>query len=447
LAAARVAAITALRVKSAWHGRSIIGARWSDAFSGRDLPEGGGQTRRMADIEPGATAPTQHTQPAASVTRQVLPLALCVFLGMLSMGIPLPVIPTRVHDTLGFGPVMVGIAVGIQSAATLLTRRFAGTTCDRKGPRTAMLLGCAASAVSGLFYLISAPFGGLTGLILLMPGRLAMGMAESLIITSGLAWGMVRVGPKQAGQAMSWNGLAFYTALAAGAPIGALLQRQGFAAVGIASLIAPLGGLAIAAWLPPVRMGHGASVGFMRVLGWVAIPASGLFLANIGFACIAAFLVLDYTAHGWSGAGTALGLYAFSYMIPRILFGTLPDRATGPGPTLLLLAVECAGQAMLWLATGPVVALVGAILTGFGLSLIFPLLGVPTMRRVPPQNRGIAVGAYILFMDLSLGVAGPVAGVIAASAGLPAVFLFGAVCTLLAMGPAIAAHRLKPLRL
>ena len=41
---------------------------------------------------------------------RLAPLVAVVFFGFLSIGLPLPVLPRHVHDTLGYGPVMVGWA-------------------------------------------------------------------------------------------------------------------------------------------------------------------------------------------------------------------------------------------------------------------------------------------------------------------------------------------------
>ena len=47
--------------------------------------------------------------------------------------------------------------------------------------------------------------------------------------------------------------------------------------------------------------------------------------------------------------------------------------------------------------------------------------------------RGTALGAYAAFFDLSLGIAGPIAGIIAAWSGYSSVYLFGGISCLAAI--------------
>jgi predicted MFS family arabinose efflux permease len=86
------------------------------------------------------------------------------------------------------------------------------------------------------------------------------------------------------------------------------------------------------------------------------------------------------------------------------------------------------------------VAFAGTALTGFGYSPVFPSMGVEAMKRVDPKSRGLVLAAYLACFDLGLGAAGPLAGVVAATAGIPAAFLAAAGAALLSLALTVAAH-------
>lgn len=121
----------------------------------------------------------------------------------------------------------------------------------------------------------------------------------------------------------------------------------------------------------------------------------------------------------------------------RLIFGHLPDRLGGAKVALVCVLIEAAGQAMIWRAPGSELVLIGAALTGFGYSLVYPGFGVEAVRRAPPESRGLATGAYTAFLDLALGLANPALPLIAGGAGLASVFLVSTLVVLCAAGMAI----------
>jgi MFS family permease len=370
----------------------------------------------------------------ARVTLRLLPFVLMVFLGFLTIGVPLPVLPLHVHGVLGFGTVLAGLVVGIQSLATVLTRGYAGTTTDLRGPRRAVLGGLAACLLAGVTYLVSVLLTGrpVISLVVLIAGRLILGVGESQLLTGGLAWAIGAVGPRHTGRVMALNGMAMYAALAAGAPIGLALNAAfGFAAVAIAVILLPVAAVLVAAVLPSVPPSGGRRMPFHRVVGLIWQQGAALALATAGFGVIATFLSLAFAARGWSGAGLSLAAFGGAYILVRIPFSGLPDRIGGRPVALVSLLIEVAGLLILCLAGSPVHALAGAAVTGAGFSLVFPSLGILAIRRVPAENRGLGLGAYSAFFDIAMGITGPVAGAIAAGFGYAAVFLAGAATALL----------------
>jgi predicted MFS family arabinose efflux permease len=105
---------------------------------------------------------------------------------------------------------------------------------------------------------------------------------------------------------------------------------------------------------------------------------------------------------------------------------------------LVSVIIEAIGVALIWWASGAFVAAIGAGLTGFGYAFVYPGLGVEAVRRAPPESRGLAMGAYTVFLDVALGFGTPILGLIGGWAGLGALFLVSAAIVL--AGSAFAAR-------
>ncbi|WAL81964.1 MFS transporter [Pandoraea sp. XJJ-1] len=355
-------------------------------------------------------------------------LAAIMFFGFMTIGMPLPVLPVYVHETLGYGAFVVGVTIGIQSVVTLLLRSYAGRTVDTRGPRRAVLTGLCGCGVAGVLYLAASmvPHPALA-LGILIAGRVVLGFGESLILTGGMSWGIGLLGAAHASKAISWQGVSMYTAIAIGAPFGAyLLQSAGFTAVSLVNIALPAIAFAIALRLPAAAPIGGNRLPFFRVVGLVWRPGLAMTLGSIGYAVIAAFITLYYASHGWSGAAFALTLYSACFIGIRIVLAHAVDRFGGRRVAMASLVFSAIGQFLLWGAVNPDMALVGAGLTGVGFSLVFPALGVEALRQVPPQNRGAALAAYSAFFDLALGLIGPMAGLVANYFGYASIFLCGA---------------------
>ncbi|MCX7318606.1 MAG: MFS transporter [Hyphomicrobiales bacterium] len=357
-----------------------------------------------------------------------------VFFGFLSVGLPLPPLALYLHDQLGFSAAVIGFAIGLQSVVTVLSRHRAGTLCDHRGARLVILSGLPLAAIAGLLYLAAAllPVPAIAKLVLLLIGRIALGFGESLFITGAMNWSIGRLGAQRTGLVMSWQGIAMYAAIGLGAPLGLIIyDAVGFAGVAVTAAISPLIALAIAATMADVPVsGSGERAPFYRVIGLIWRPGMILFLSTIPFAGITSFLALTYAARGWSGAGMALAVFSTGYIAVRLIGSHWPDRYGGTRVAVISLAIEAVGQAMIWLAQDPWMALTGALITGLGFSLIFPAMGVEATRRVPIEQRGRAVANFIAFFDLAIGVTAPAVGYAAGLFGYGSAFLIGVIATL-----------------
>jgi predicted MFS family arabinose efflux permease len=73
------------------------------------------------------------------------------------------------------------------------------------------------------------------------------------------------------------------------------------------------------------------------------------------------------------------------------------------------------------------IAIGGTALARAGFSLVFQSLWLEAVQRAPENNRGLAMGTYNAFLDLTLGLGIPALGFLGGHVGLWSVF-FSAVC-------------------
>ncbi len=386
--------------------------------------------------------PASKTMTVASTPmwRLLAPICAMVFLEFLAMGLPLPLLPVHVHDGLGFGTFVVGLVIGAQSWATLVTRHAAGTRSDQRGPRGTAILGLSISSLAGVMYALSWLVPNPTlSLGVLLVGRGLLGLGESLVITAALAWGVALAGRERSGVVMAWVGIAMYGALAAGAPLGAGLDaRFGFLGMALVAALAPLPGIAAALLAASVKPAGGERMPFYKLIRLIWLPGAGLSLAALGFGAIAAFSTLLFGERGWTSAALAMTAFGAAYVLARLLFGRFPDRFGGARVAVASAAVALGGQLGMWLAISSTMAIASAALTGLGFSLAFPSFGVEAIKRVPPQNRGVALGAYTAFFDATMGIGVPALGLVVGTFGYTAAFAVGASTALVSLLIAIS---------
>lgn len=375
------------------------------------------------------------------VAFRLIPLNIVVFLGFMTVSLPLPVLPVFVSSTMTTSPLVVGLVIGLQSIVTVLTRRRAGLTADTKGPRVATARGLFICACVGIVYIVlaAAPVSWTIKLVILLGGRVLLGVGESLILTGAITWGIACVGSTKAGQVMSWNGIAMYAALAGGAPLGLIIYKVsnlpdiGFVLLGTAAALLPLGALCIVLKLPSVHSTPSEQLPLRLLLRRIWPFGVALTLQMVGFGTISSFLSLTYESHKWNGAGLAFVGFGIAVICVRLACGGFPDRVGGKPVAIASLAIVAIGQTILWFAPMPLIALIGSVFTGMGVALAFPALGIEAIKNAPLASKGQVVGIFSAFQDIAFGVTGPVAGLIAMAYGYQSVFAFGVFSSLFAL--------------
>ncbi|MDR2282569.1 MAG: arabinose transporter [Sphingobacterium sp.] len=367
----------------------------------------------------------------------IIPIIVSVFCVYLTIGMVLGVIPGFVQEALGFDSVVVGVVIGLQFLSTLLTRAYSGKMTDTKGAKASKMLGVFLAIIAGVAYILAISFQHkpIVSVSFLVIARIIHGVGESFLITGALTWGIGLVGSANSGKVMTWNGIAMYAGIALGAPLSIFMGKNyDLLLVFLLIVLLP-----VVSWLVTLRLPRlqvekiTVRMPFYKVIGAVSGEGMSLAFSSMAFGCIASFIALFFTHKEWGDASFAFLTFGVCYVLTRIFFASFPDRFGGYKIALLSLLVEVVGQVLIWTASSELMAIIGCGLTGIGFSLVFPALGVLALQRVQPQMRGTALGAYVAFVDLSLGLAGPLAGLVAGWFDYQTVYLFGAISCVLAI--------------
>ncbi|MGE1154894.1 MFS transporter [Pseudomonas kitaguniensis] len=386
-----------------------------------------------------ATAPS-----SLSITLKIVSIVFYTFIAFICIGLPIAVIPGYVHEQLGFSAVVAGVTIGAQYLATLLSRPMAGRMSDNVGTKRAIVLGLAGILVSGVLTLLATLVESLPALSLsiLIVGRLLLGVAQGLIGVGTISWCMGAVGAEHTARSISWNGIASYGAIAIGAPLGVVMVAEfGYTSLGIALSVLAALGLLLIRHKPSVPVVRGERLPFWAVFGRIAPFGASLCLASIGYGTLTTFITLYYLDRGWAGAAYCLTVFGVCFIVSRLMFISAISRFGGFSAAIACIIIETLGLTLLWLAPSTGVALMGAGLTGFGLSLVYPALGVEAIKQVPNSSRGAGLSAYAVFFDLALAIAGPLMGAVALNLGYGWIFFCASLLSVAALGLTVLLKR------
>lgn len=342
-------------------------------------------------------------------------------LGLLAVGATLPVLPNYVSDELGGSDLEVGIVSGAFAITGIICRPIAGNLADRRGRKPTVVGGAFLAVIAGALLFVPA---GIPGLIV---SRLFLGAGEGTVFTAGSAWNVDMAPPERRGRMIGLYGLAIWTGLTLGPPVGVLLQQiGGYDLVWAFAAGAPLLAAVVASQLPEAPVVGGERSRGPLISREAVGPGVTFALSVVGFAAVAAFIVLSLDDRGVGHGAEVFSVLAGTVVATRLLAGGLPDRIGAARCAVGAALVETIGLILLGAAESLPVAFVGAVFMGAAFSLLFPALSLLAVNRVPPERRGAAMGTFTAAFDLGMLFGSPAVGAAAAIAGYSAAFYLGA---------------------
>lgn len=340
------------------------------------------------------------------------------FCGLVAVGAVLPVLPGYVKAELGYGDFAVGVVIGCYAVSGLLLRPFAGRLADRRGRKWTALGGSLLLSAAGFLYLAPLGLGGLIG------ARVVLGAGEGTVYTAGSAWIVDLASLPRRGRVLGLYGLAVWGGLAVGPLLGSLIHSAaGYDEVWLFAAVMPLlGALAGLMVGDPFRpLAHAEP--HPLVAPEAVRPGIAVGLAAVGYATVAAFVVLMLEKRGIGGGAVVFAAFAGAIVLARLVLGDLPDRAGPARVAIGATLAEAVGLLAIALAGSLPVALLGGVAMGTGFALLNPSLMLIVVGQVSEAARGAALGTFTAFFDGGVGVGAPLAGLASALTGYEGAFV------------------------
>lgn len=365
--------------------------------------------------------------------RPFLPMFGGIFLCLLGVGASLATLPFFVLHQHG-SKFEAGVAVAALSVAVVIGRPIAGRLADQHGYKLLMLCGATACTLAGVAYY------GAVNMPVLVLVRILHGAGEAAVYTAGATWLIGMCPAERRGRVVGLYGICMWLGITLGALFGTLAMRGiSFNAVwGLCVLVGLAGFASISAGARPARA-EASQVRKLVVLPVSTVmPGVALSLASLGYAALAAFVALLMRGRGVADGIAAFNAFGFTYIGVRLFIGNVPDRLGPRRVSFWSALVEAAGLLIVAVAHNLVVVIIGGLVMGAGLSLLFPALALIVINRTDKSQQGAALGAFTSFWDLGIAVGAPVSGLIASLAGYVAIYYVMAGCAVASAALAMA---------
>jgi MFS family permease len=377
---------------------------------------------------PGSARNQEHKNPRLRKTflnRNMSLVLLSFFLGFLSVALFF-LFPLFLEN---FQPSKsrVGLIMGIHSVMAIMVRPFIGRTLDTRGGRKVAMTGILLMvAVVPLFHLVEdAGF-----LVLLL--RALSGVGWGIAMTATMAMCSDLAPSDRMAQSLGIIGVAGIIAGAIGPTLTEEIARTyGFGAVFNLSMI-----LLVAALLCMTAAKESqrpkSLVLSTRIpglgeysLGILIVIAIMTILHGAIRGAIINFIALFGTSVGFGRVGPFFLAFSVAAIFTRLGFGDISDRY---GRKRVIFPAACLiGLNLFWIAQVESywVFVVSGFVAGLGQGLIFPALSTYIIDFLGAENKGLALGLYLSFFDVGMGLGSPFFGWISDMGGYRRMYAVG----------------------
>lgn len=337
-------------------------------------------------------------------SRPFVLLCVSTLLFYVSFQLLLAVIPLHTVR-LGGGELEVGLVTALFAATAMVLRPLAGALTDRLGRRPLILAGPAVFGLASLGYTAVRSVAALLGLRVFHGIGMGIGPTAGTVAVADLA------PPERRGEAMGVYSLTITTGSAVGPWLGIeLYRRLGPEPTFLASAAVAAGALGLAWLLPETRPASIATAGRRAgFLSRAALYPSALVLGlYVGFGALVSFLPLFAEQRGLGNPGLLFSAFALAGLVVRWGAGRLADALGRRLVAAPALGLAGGGLVLLAVAESTLGMVVAGAVYGAGFGAAQPVLLAMAADRVPPEERGRAMGTLYTAWELGI-VTGAVA--------------------------------------
>jgi len=342
-----------------------------------------------------------------------------------------PALPVYVADRFGGHDMMVSLVIVLFAVSAVIARVFTGKALATANRKTLLMAG------SITFALATAGYYWVSTLFFFLVIRVIYGIGFGIAGTTNGTMVSDVIPPKRIGEGMGYFGLSTSLSMSLAPVIGIWLLND----FGFGTLIAVAGASAFiviplmmmirvpkrtpaqapVAPAAPAAVASAAESQARKQPSWidrnVILPCVMSMLLSVTYGGLVSFIALYGKEAGLANAGLFFLFNALMVLIVRPFSGKLFDRK-GPGAVLPFGAVMTfIGIVLLSYTTSTAMLIVSALFYGVGYGVIQPSLQAWALKRVTPDRRGVATGAYYNSIDLGIAAGSFLLGAIASSTG------------------------------
>lgn len=357
-------------------------------------------------------------------TKAFVLICLATFFFYLSFYLILPVMPLYVAG-LGGTSTQIGLVIGLFAFMSMLLKPPSGWVIDQRGNRPVLLAGMAVFLLASLGYTLTRSVAAILAL------RAFHGIGMGLFPTAATVVVAELAPLPRRGEAMGWFGIANSMGMILGPAAGTdVAERLGHQALFL--LAAGIAGVGLTCLLILTPVGQPASDP-ERTLRWrdlysrgAILPAVLLLFLFVPYGTMMAFMPIIAARRGMGNPGTFYSVFALAVLAVRAKAGRVSDLKGRAAVIVPGMAVAAVAFVVLGLTAGPLGVLAGAAVYGIAFGSVQPALMALTADRVPPAERGKAMGTFYTAWELGVSTGSTGSGLLLRIVDFPLMLLASA---------------------